>query len=321
MAGGHQPPHCPHVRSSPSLGIERSSLFHHNAAEKLDSFFSEKLKAWASDTAHLSDTDGAQEEPPSSNPAWRAAQNGPASHQQGAGGQNPRRAAHGNLAMEQADSSRDNYGPGCKRWLRCPGHRAVGKGQASDGLSRQQEGSRLSTSASSSARILPQCRISHIQRCQACQAFNQDKPVGKGGTWAPLQEEEGGSTSLSPHKNGVRPPGQPQVPDRIAKVQRWLEETPLDSHSAPHRWHEKHRTPKRAGPGSRGQRPVYGCPAQRQGEARAPEATGDHQSRGVPAEARHPRKSRHEESPKHPVRVSVPSEKTRGGEFGGGACV
>ncbi|KAG8134072.1 hypothetical protein E2320_011800 [Naja naja] len=293
VAEGHQPLAASCV-FSPSLGItnrpvalilgiERSSLFRHNAAEKLDTFFSEKLKAWVSDTARLSDTEGAQEETPSSNVVWRAAQKGPAGHHQKTGGQNPRRvAAHGNLATEQVDSSRDNYDPGCKRWLRCPGHRAVGKGQASDGPSHQQEGSRFSTSASSSARILPQCRISHVQRCRACQAFNQDKPVGKGGISAPLQEEEEGSTSLSPQKERPRPPGQPQVPDRITKVQRWLEQTPLDHHLAPDRWHEKHRALNQAGPGARGQRPVYGCPAHRKGEtrARAPEAAGDHQSRG-----------------------------------------
>ncbi|XP_070605413.1 uncharacterized protein [Erythrolamprus reginae] len=301
VAEGHPPTRCPHVHSSPSLGIERSSLFHRNAAEKLDTFFSEKLKAWASDSARLSDTEGAQEEPPSSGPAWRASQNGPATHQQRVGGQKPRRAVHGNLPTEQADSFGDNYGPRCKRWQRCPEHRAAGKGQASDGLSHPQEGSRLSTSASSSARILPQCRISHIQRCRACQAFNQDKPAGKGGVWAPLQEEEGGtSTSLSPQKDRTQPHGQPQVPDRIAKVQRWLEQTPLDSQPAPHRSQEKHRTANRARPGTQGQRPLYGCAAQRQGETRTPEVAGDHQNRGVPAEARRPRKSRHGEHPKHP---------------------
>ncbi|KAM6454180.1 uncharacterized protein PHA67_013529 [Liasis olivaceus] len=300
---GHRPPLCPHVHSSPSLGIERSSLFNRNAAEKLDTFFSEKLRAWASDTARLSDTEAAQEEPTSSNTPWRTAKKGPADHEQAAGRHNHRWAAHGrgNVGAQQVTSSRDNYDPGRDPHLRRPRHRAEGKGEASEGLLRRQEGSGPSTNVGSSARILPQCRISHIQRCRACQAFNQDGPAGKHRTWAPLQEEEGAGASVPPRKDRTQPPGQQQVPDRISKVQRWLEQTPLGPQPAPLRQQQKHRIPNLASPEAQRQLPAYGSPAQREGGpwSQALGAAGDHRSWGVPAEARLLRRSHHEESPKH----------------------
>ncbi|XP_025028587.1 uncharacterized protein LOC112541799 [Python bivittatus] len=292
---GHRPPLCPHVHSSPSLGIERSSLFNRNAAEKLDTFFSEKLKAWASDTARLSDTEAAQEEPTSSNTPWRTAKKGPADHEQAAGRHNHRWAAHGrgNVGAQQANSSRDYYDPGRDPHLRHPRHRAEGKGEASEGLLRRQEGSGPSTNVGSSARILPQCRISHVRHCRACQAFNQDGPAGKHRVWAPLQEEEGAGGSVPPRKDRTQPPGQQQVPDRISKVQRWLEKTPLGPQPAPLWQQQKHRIPNLASPEAQRPLPAYGSPAQREGGpwSQALGAAGDHQSRGVPAEARLLRRS------------------------------
>nr|XP_008120970.1 PREDICTED: uncharacterized protein LOC100560209 isoform X1 [Anolis carolinensis] len=122
-------------------------------------------------------------------------------------------------------------------------HSLTGKGRASEGLRRKQDGSRPSVAVSSSARILPQCQLSHVQRCRACQAFNRDQNENG---WAPLQEE--GPVGASEAHRNVRTS---LSSERLGKVQHWLEQT----------WEERPPEPDcRRLPKQRTQRPEL-CPA------------------------------------------------------------
>ncbi|XP_053098650.1 uncharacterized protein LOC128322012 [Hemicordylus capensis] len=238
--------HRQQARSSPGLGIERCSVFNRNAVETLDNFFSGKLKAWASDTAQLSDgyenMEALQEEPPGHSTPPRGA----GKAQAGGAGRTGRKPSHsrgpqarGEVAGRPSRSREQSGPPPGACCGQCLGPGLVGKGEASPAaLPRRPEGSRPSTSVSSSARILPQCRIAHVQSCRACQVFNQDPPAGReealcyedssGG--GPPPRQEGGRDGLpaARRKGRTGASSQRPLPDRLSKVQQWLEQTPVE---------------------------------------------------------------------------------------------
>lgn len=230
----HRAPLCPRVHSSPDLGIERSSVFNRNAAETLDTFFSEKLKAWSSDTAQLSDSYENMDVVPEA-----SASHPPKIAEKGGGKRRSRPKTHSRAVQTRGEgaectcSCRDNCAPDTYygQCLRQRHHHPLGKGEAAAGPLWRQEDSSPSTAVGSSARILPQCRVIHIQSCRACQEFNQEQPAGQEALyengWMPLcQEDQGGRTSAH-HKGRKGSSSQQQLPDRLSKVQQWLEQTPV----------------------------------------------------------------------------------------------
>ncbi|KAJ6661455.1 hypothetical protein lerEdw1_014364 [Lerista edwardsae] len=240
---GHRPPLCSKVHSSPSLGISRSSVFRSNAAETLDTFFSEKLRTWASDGAQLSDcyenVESLQEEPGSRRRSQRGAEKERTRPGRTSRGQDHSRATPAREdVVGHSCGSRDHCDPGachsqCLRTL-------TGKGEAPP---HAQEGSRLSTPVTHSTRILPQCQISHLQSCRACQAFNQVLPAGQE---SPLENGCRGQEGARDGGSRKRRTGSSsQRPDQLSKVQQWLEQTPVEQPPArprPQRHKGAHRS-------------------------------------------------------------------------------
>ncbi|KAH0617301.1 hypothetical protein JD844_015338 [Phrynosoma platyrhinos] len=252
----HHPLPRLHGHVAPGPSIDRTSLFHRNTAEKLDSFFSERLRVWGSDTAQQSatheKTEGAQEE----RDVHR--------RHNGKGHTNPKEASmrqthgwmtdgSGDTVAECPQSSRETCHPhvvcqGTGLWH--PWHSLTGKGRASEGPLSKQEGSRPSTTMSSSARILPRCRISHVQRCRACQAFNQNQPASPyENCWTTLQEEDQGVLSDPLQKERTPPSSaRQQISDRLSTVQHWLERTPVERPPGPDPWRRQRHSVQRTSP-------------------------------------------------------------------------
>ncbi|XP_053251666.1 uncharacterized protein LOC128417266 [Podarcis raffonei] len=284
---GHQPPMCPHVRSSPSLGIERASLFNRNAAEKLDTFFSQKLKARLSD--RCGDLGTPQEDPTD---PWRDPRKEHAGPER-----NCRRQDHSRATQGRGDATHPHGCHPCPRPLR---HCLTGKGGAPERIYWRQESSRPSTAVSSSARILPRCRISHVQSCTACQAFNRDTPAGmetlQESGWSLPEGKERAGLSAPRQRERTGPPCRRQVPDRFLKVQQWLEETPAEDPPS-HPRQQGRGAGHRGSPGTLGWPPAYGSLDQKErdswGEA------GGCPSLDPTADIRHRMKSHQEEDPTH----------------------
>ncbi|XP_077209621.1 uncharacterized protein LOC143845253 [Paroedura picta] len=284
---GHRAPLCPQVCSSPSLGIERSSVFNRNAAETLDTFFSKKLKAWAGEEAQLSDSYENMEAPQV-----------PASPSQ-----SRRRPETARVGPERTSRRQNPSRPGpargvvvdwpCSSWGHYEPSTYYGQGR--------QDGRRPSSSVSSSARILPQCRISHVQSCGACQAFNRELPAEKEAFyedhWPPWHGEDG---DRGPGRNRRGASSQ----QRLAKVQQWLEQTPVDEPLKAERDLASPPGPGRGGASSSRQ-PKEGPPWGRAGDAGAP-CSGENR-----AEPRHRRKPHKARSPgRQPVARIVPCNDT-----------
>ncbi|KAL8181462.1 UNVERIFIED_CONTAM: hypothetical protein K2H54_002636 [Gekko kuhli] len=292
---GHRAPLCPQVRSSPSLGIERSSVFNRNAAETLDTFFSEKLKAWASDDAPLSDSYENMEAPPKPASPGKGRRRTEKTH---AGPERTGRRQHPchpiparGMVVERACSSWDNYQQDTyyDQGLR---HEAP----LSRGPEERQGGRRPSTAASSSARILPQCRISHVQSCGACQAFNRELPAGTETFYEECwsrscpEDGDGGTRKKRTGTSSQR---------RLSKVQQWLAQTPVEEPPGPPKAEkqagvvlESPRAPRRCTAcGSLG--PKEGDPWGRAGDG------GDRWSPEDQADPRHGRKPHKARRPGH----------------------
>ncbi|XP_042309978.1 uncharacterized protein LOC121923527 [Sceloporus undulatus] len=210
----------PNEHPAPGFSIERSSLFTHNAAEKLETFLSEKLHSWGSHAPCQSKNMESRQR----------------HHRKGHPEGMTERLTHVQLTDGIGNTKR--IGDTCHLGaFQDPWHlqqNLGGKRWASEGLLWKREGSGPSTAVSSSARILPQCRISHIQRCHACQAFNQDQPpVPYENCWTPLREEDHGSMADCQEKEPAAPSSRQQVSDRLSKVQRWLEQTPVERPPGP----------------------------------------------------------------------------------------
>ncbi|XP_042321535.1 uncharacterized protein LOC121929737 [Sceloporus undulatus] len=264
-----------HGDPAPGASIERPSLINRNTAEKLDSFFSEKLRVWGSDTAQRSDTyentEGAHEE---RDVHRRHNGKGHASPDEAS-----MRRTHGwvtdgsgDTVAEYPRSSREMCDPPavCQdAGLWHPWHSLTGKGRALEGPLSKQEGSRPSTTVSSSARILPRCRISHVQRCRACQAFNQNQPTPPyENCWTTLQEEDQGGLS-DPHQKERTPPSsfRQQISDRLSKVQHWLEQTPVERPRGPDHWRQqRHSIRHQLNPEAQAWCPVYAPQGLKEGD-------------------------------------------------------
>lgn len=289
---GPRSPLYSQVRSSPSLGIERSSVFHCNAAETLDTFFSEKLRTWGEDAAQLSDcyenVESLQEEPRCQRRPQRRAEMEHARTSQTSRGKDHSRTtqARGDVVRHSC-GSQDHYDPGmhCGQSPMTHKRHLSGKGEASEGPAHTQEGSRLSTPVTTSTRILPQCQITHIQSCRDCQAFNQDLPTGKETLygncgWGPLQE--GARDAMSTMCRKRRTESSSHRPDQLSKVEQWLEQTPVEEPPSQPRT-QKHKgvhrslDPTERGPWDRGGSPE------------------------PPAETRRGRKTHRGENPNHQV--------------------
>lgn len=262
-------------------------MFRSNAAETLDTFFSEKLRTWASDGGQLSDCyenmESLQEEPSSRRRSQRGAEKERARTGWTSRGQDHSRATQAREdVVGHSCGSRDHSDPGacysqCLRTL-------TGKGEAP---TRRQEGSRISTPVTNSTRILPQCQISHLQSCRACQAFNQGLPGGKETLFENCcrgQEgaRDGGSAAGRKRRTG----SSSQRPDQLSKVQQWLEQSPGEQPPAQPR-PQGHK-------GTHGSRDLVERDSWDQG--RSPEP---------PAEARRRRRAHREEDPDHQVRVKA----------------
>ncbi|XP_078249225.1 uncharacterized protein LOC144589121 [Pogona vitticeps] len=293
-------PPCPHTRSRTRLGIERSSIFDCNAVEKLDAFFSEKLKGWGRNAVPLPDSCETTEAPPEATRDHSRAQNNTGKGEAAAEGkgrkQKPGWATHGRgkRGAEPAWHSPENDSPVVLHnpHLRHLQPNTAGRGEHSGGLLSKH---RPSPAVYGSARILPQCRISHVQRCTACQAFNRDLPAPYGNCWAPRKEEGQGGASAPHRVPRTGPSSLHPVSDRLSKVQQWLEQTLADAPPG-------HPRPQPHG--------AWGSPDLKEGArwGRAKDA-GDWRGQEPPAESRHRRKSPPEE-PQPAARILACDERS-----------
>ncbi|XP_075776050.1 uncharacterized protein LOC142826897 [Pelodiscus sinensis] len=229
--GRRAPPQQPYssvyLHSSAGTGIERGSVFECNAAETLDTFFYEKLKACeeappAPGPARPDSGSYENEEP---GPEAAASSEGPTGHQGGAPQDRGRRhrrshpAQRGREVLQQLPRPGDVPSPSA-----CT--RSLGLGQPGAGPVAGLGCSSPCLDAGGPPQILPRCVIAHLQSCMACQQFNQSQQAWPGeratyeNSWGP-REEEGAPrrrarSALSSHR---------QLHQRLCQVQKWLEQS------------------------------------------------------------------------------------------------
>ncbi|XP_039379373.1 uncharacterized protein LOC120397500 isoform X1 [Mauremys reevesii] len=265
-----------YLHSSAGTGIERASVFECNAAEKLDTFFYEKLKACEEapvppcpargDSSAYENEELLGEEPgPEAASRSRAhsgtGREGQMVHQKGAQqgslSRQDQGGRHRQSHTRQRNRRRDSGGglqrlpssgaaPDPAACDRSHGPFPPGDGTAAGpGWEEGRGCSRPCLEAGGPPRILPHCVIAHLQSCLACQRFNQSLQAWPGeeaayqNSWAPREEE-----SAPSRRARSAAPSQRQLRQRLSEVQKWLEQFPAEEPSlcpGP----ETHRAPSR----------------------------------------------------------------------------
>ncbi|CAM5115325.1 unnamed protein product [Natator depressus] len=346
-----------YLHSSAGTGIERASVFECNAAEKLDTFFYEKLKACEEAPAPPRPARGnsstyANEELLGDEPGPEAAsrrrahsgtdREGQLVHQregaqqgglapQDQGGR-PRRShtrqrnrRRDSGGLQRLPSSGDAPNPAAfDRSLGPfqPGDRTAA-GPGWEEPAHRRGCSRPCLEAGGPPRILPHCVIAHLQSCTACQQFNHSLQAWPGeeatyeNSWAPREEE-----SAPSRRARSAAPSQRQLRQRLSEVQKWLEQSMAEEPSlcpGP----ETHRAPSPVAPGW-----FYACESYRNlgqkegGTWRRLERDGDPGNRKEPAEWGSRRGKREAGNPPHhqPVARGLGHEELNAATVPQGTC-